>query len=400
MTNWIEEFNRPARYKIAYGGRGSGKSWGIARLLLYLVHDKNAPLRILCAREFQSSIADSVHRLLADSIMMLQLDGFYIGRTEIRHRNGAVFFFKGLARNPHSIKSAEGIDIVWVEEAHAVSEESWIQLIPTIRRPDSEIWMSYNPRYLDDPTCRRFYGENAPKNAIVCTVNWHDNPFFPDVLLQEKNRDYARDPELAAHVWEGKPLQFSSAQVLRGKWTVEKVTPLPHWDGPYFGIDWGITDPTTAVKCWLADDVLYVEQELYARGVDDMVAFLNRMPELKTHVARADNAWPETINHVKKSGGYSLIKPCEKLKIEDGITWLRGLKNIVINPECKNTINEAGLWRWKTDSTGNVLPKLADGNDHCWDAIRYAMEPVIRKTKIKINHLSTGNRTIQNLRGF
>ena len=393
MQTWINEFNQPCRYKIAYGGRGSGKSWGIARLLLYLVSVQNAPIRVLCAREFQASIADSVHRLFADTIAEMELPGYTVGKVQITHENGAVFFFRGLARNPHSIKSAEGIDIVWVEEAHAVSEDSWRQLIPTIRKPDSEIWISYNPRYLDDPTCQRFYGDNAPENAIVCEVNHDSNTWFPDVLKTEMESDYARDPEIAEHIWGGKPLQFSNAQVLKGKWIVESFTPQAGWDGPYFGLDFGLTDPTAAVKCWMHNDVLYIEKELYASGVDNIPAFLDGIPELKQYTVKADNQAAQTIKTLQREYSRRIV-PCEKWSsrdgfIFDGVKWLRGLQQIVIHPACKNTISEAGMWRWKTDNAGNVLPKLESGNDHAWDAIRYALE-----SQIKANRYDAKPQTI------
>lgn len=377
LPNWIEKWTTPKRYKIAYGGRGSAKSWSIARLLL--LRAMMEPTRVLCAREYQASIADSVHKLLSDTIRNLELPGFNVLKTEITHENGSVFFFRGLARNPHSIKSSEGISIVWVEEAHAVTEDSWRQLIPTIRAEDSEIWITYNPRYIDDPTCQRFYGPNAPPNAIVCEVNHDKNPWFPSVLKDEMDRDYSRDPEVAEHIWGGKPLQFSNAQVLKGKWIVQDFTPDKTWDGPYFGIDWGITDPTAVVKCWLNGDALYIERELYARGVQDMAGFIDQMPGLKSHVSRADNAWPETINTLRR-GGFRLLEAVKKWpgSVDDGVFWLRSRPQIVIHTRCKNTIEEAGLWRFKTDNAGNIQEALVDANNHAWDAIRYAMQQHIR----------------------
>lgn len=378
LPNWVEQWQQPSRYKIAYGGRGSAKSWSVARLLLLRV--MQSPTRVLCAREYQASIADSVHKLLSDTIINLELPGFTIGKTTISHVIGSEIIFIGLARNPHNVKSFEGIKIVWCEEAHAISEDSWRQLIPTIRSADSEIWITYNPRYIDDPTCQRFYGSNAPQNAIVCEVNHDKNPWFPDVLQEEMERDYSRDPEVAEHIWGGKPLQFSNAQVLKAKWIVEDFKPNDTWDGPYFGIDWGITDPTAVVKCWLNGDVLYIERELYARNVQDMAAFIDKMPGLKTHTSRADNAWPETINSLKRAG-FTRMEAVKKWpgSVDDGVFWLRSRQQIVIHSRCKNTIEEAGLWRFKTDNAGNVLEKLVDANNHAWDAVRYAMQQHIRK---------------------
>jgi phage terminase large subunit len=385
LPAWLSPWAKPSRYKIAHGGRGSGKSWGIARLLLIRAMERKT--RILCAREYQASIADSVHRLLSDQIRELELPGFSVTRTGIEHANGSSFIFRGLARNPHSVKSMEGVDVVWVEEAHAVSDESWRYLIPTIRADGSEIWVSFNPRYLDDPTTARFYLDNAPPGAVVSEVNHDKNPWFPPVLADEMALDYSRDPDRAAHVWGGKPLTNSNAQVLYNKWEVREFKPGADWDGPYFGVDWGMTDPTAGVRVWLHRDVVYVEHEAYARGCDDPAALLIRdLPGILTHTSRADNSWPETIAHVRRK--IPRIQPVLKWggSVDDGIAWLRGRARIVIHPRCKNTAAEAGLWRYKTDAAENVLPKLQPGDDHAWDAVRYALEQHIRKRSVSVSN--------------
>ena len=175
----------PYRYKVAYGGRGSGKSWSMARALL--LQASNKPLRILCAREVQRSIKQSVHTLLNDQIQALGLGPLYeVLETEIRSRSGSSFSFTGLATNTvESIKSFEGCDVVWIEEAQTVSKKSWDILIPTIRKPDSEIWVSFNPNIDTDDTYQRFVVE-PPDNAKVVKVNYTDNPWFPEVLETER----------------------------------------------------------------------------------------------------------------------------------------------------------------------------------------------------------------------
>ena len=191
----------PSRYKCIFGGRGSAKSWSVARALLILgakqVH------RILCAREFQNSISQSVHKLLSDQIVELGLIGFYeITERTIRGANGTEFSFVGLKNNPHNIKSYEGCTIVWVEEAQAVSARSWDILIPTIRTKDSEIWITMNPELESDATYQRFV-LNPPENCISKKVNWSDNPWFPEVLDYERRTLQARDIEAYNTVWEG-----------------------------------------------------------------------------------------------------------------------------------------------------------------------------------------------------
>lgn len=193
-------FSSPARYRVAYGGRGSAKSWGFGRMAVVRAYEK--PRRILCARELQNSIKDSVHRLLADQINELGLPGFQIGESFIRHVNGSEFIFKGLRTNASEIKSMEGIDICWVEEAQKVTEDSWNVLIPTIRAPGSEIWVTFNPEEKKDATSQRFI-ENPPPDALIAKVNWNQNPWFPEELRREKDYLKRVDPESYLHVWEG-----------------------------------------------------------------------------------------------------------------------------------------------------------------------------------------------------
>jgi phage terminase large subunit len=192
---------QPHRYKVAYGGRGSGKSWGFARALL--LQASNKPLRILCAREIQRSIRQSVHQLLTDQIQSLGLGPFYeVLESEIRGINGSLFSFTGLANNTvESIKSFEGVQIVWCEEAQTISKKSWDILIPTIRKPDSEIWVSFNPNIDTDNTYQRFVVE-PPENAKVVKVNWQDNPWFPQVLEDERQHSLKTNPDYA-NIWEG-----------------------------------------------------------------------------------------------------------------------------------------------------------------------------------------------------
>ena len=192
----------PNRYKVAYGGRGSGKSWGFARALLMQGTEK--PMRILCAREIQKSIKQSVHTLLKDQIQALGLGQFYeVVETAIRGINGTEFSFAGLATNTvESIKSFEGVDIVWIEEAQTVSKRSYDILIPTIRKPGSEIWVTFNPYMDTDDTYRRFI-INKPNDAVVVKMNYNDNPWFPDVLERERARCKANNPEDYDNIWEG-----------------------------------------------------------------------------------------------------------------------------------------------------------------------------------------------------
>ncbi len=190
-----------SRYRVLYGGRGGAKSWGIARALL--IKGAKDPLRILCAREFMTSMKDSVHKLLCDQIDDLSLNGMYeITQNTIRGKNGTEFNFVGLRNNIANVKSIEGVDICWVEEAQTVSAVSWNTLIPTIRKEDSEIWVSFNPELETDETYQRFV-LNPPDNSVVTKINWNDNPWFPDTLRLEKDSLKLRDMQAYNTVWEG-----------------------------------------------------------------------------------------------------------------------------------------------------------------------------------------------------
>lgn len=369
------------RYRVAYGGRGSAKSWQFARALL--VHGLTAPLRILCAREYQASIRDSVHRVLADQISALNLDGFYtIKESEIVGANGTLFIFKGLRRDIAQIKSTEGVDICWVEEAEAVSDASWRTLIPTIRKPNSEIWVSFNPALADDPTYKRFV-INAPERSVVRKVSYADNPWFPLVLREEAEALRRADPEAFAHVWGGEPWARTDAQVLSGKWVVEDFTPDASWGDPYFGADWGFaSDPTVLVKVWVRDKTLWVEYDVGQPQLDTdgIVRVFDTVPDARRYVIRGDSARPETIAELNKRGFRVQAAAKWSGSVEDGVQHLRSYERIVIHPRCRRAVEEARLWRYKTDPrTEDVLPKLVDSHNHTWDAVRYALGPLIKR---------------------
>ena len=200
-ANYLPLF-QPQRYKVLYGGRGSGKSWSVARALVAMAAAK--PIRVLCARETQKSIQESVHRLLKDQIGLLGLDHlFEIQETRIIGKNGSDFAFAGIRQQGvANLKSFEGVDVCWVEEAQVVSKKSWDVLIPTIRKPGSEIWITFNPELDSDETYERFV-LNPPETAWVCKANWDSNPWFPDVLDQERKDLLLRDPVAYRTVWEG-----------------------------------------------------------------------------------------------------------------------------------------------------------------------------------------------------
>lgn len=253
----------PSRYKVARGGRGSCKSWSFARALLALGVAKKE--RILCTREVQNSIKDSVHKLLADQIALLGLGHFYtVLEQAIRGRNGTEFIFSGLSSHTvESIKSFEGVTRVWVEEAKNVSKRSWDILLPTIRAEGSEIWVSYNPELESDETHARFT-LNPPTDCINVEINYYDNPWFNDILEQERLDCMSRDPDSYPNIWEGKCLPavagaiyFKEVQLAE---TMGRITRVPY--DPLLKVhvvfDLGWNDNTAIIMAQRQASALYI----------------------------------------------------------------------------------------------------------------------------------------------
>lgn len=377
------------RYRGAYGGRGSGKSQSFAKMAAVLGYAE--PLRILCTREFQVSIKESMHAELRAAIESEPwLAAHYqVGESFIRGDNGTEFLFRGLRHNISSIKSLAKIDICIVEEAEDVPEHSWVDLIPTVRSDRSEIWVIWNPRSETSPAHVRFRTNFDADAMRIAQINYRDNPWFPQVLDEERARDQRNmDPGMYAHIWEGEFLTNSDAQVLANKWEVREFDgPTPSDDGPYYGADWGFaTDPTTLNAVFIRDGKLHVWHEAHAVGceITDTPALFDQVPGSRDHTIRADSARPETISHVAKSGFKIVPAPKWTGTVFDGIAWLRSFDSIVIHPRCRRTIEEARLWSYKRDRlSGDVLPTLLDGHEHHWDAIRYACAPMIQASRRK-----------------
>lgn len=245
--------SRASRYKVAFGGRGAGKSWAYSDALLVKALER--PCRILCCREIQNSIRDSVHRLLHDRIAHHGLeDAFDVTENEIRCANGSQFIFKGLRSNTTEIKSLEGVDYCWVEEATKVSEESWNILAPTIRNPESEIWISFNTGTEADPVYKRFVMSNRA-DTLVVKVNYYDNPWFPEVLRKEMEHDKENDYARYKHVWLGEPGAEGQFFVEFGPHLAEEPFEIEESDliGWLFGsLDSGTSHPTSFGLWWVA----------------------------------------------------------------------------------------------------------------------------------------------------
>lgn len=369
-----------ARYKVAYGGRGSGKSWTVARcLLLFALKSK---IRILCTRQLQTSIKDSVHKLLCDSIEALGFSNYFeITRDSIRCYNGSEFIFKGLQNQTNEIKSIEGIDYCWVEEAQSVSKDSWEILIPTIRKEGSEIWVTFNPDREEDATYQRFI-KAPPPDSIVELVNYNDNPWFPDVLRREMDYDKEVDYGKYEHIWLGKTVIDTDAQIYHGKFELKEFE-TPEDTIFYYGADWGFAnDPTAVIRCFIKEQCLYIDYETGGVGVEfeELPQLFDLIPEVRKWEIRCDSARPETISYMLRQGFKTVACPKWKGSVEDGIEYIRSFRKIYVHTRCKHTYEEFKFYSYKQDkNTGDILPIVLDKDNHYLDALRYALNPYIQK---------------------
>lgn len=397
----LSQLMEPHRYKVFYGGRGSGKSWGFGEALIRRASEE--PIRILCTREYQNSIADSVHRLLTDTINRLGMASWFRStKTSITSLAGADFIFKGLHNNVQEIKSTEGVDICWVEEAHDVTHESWEVLGPTIRSKGSEIWVSFNTTDEQAATYQRFV-KHKPRDAVVQLLNYDQNPHFTPEL--EKERLYylqmvedstteverIEDQAVYDHIWLGTPRKFNQAVIFAGKFIVEAFSEdlYKQSDRLHFGADFGFSqDPSTLLRMFILDNTLYVEYEAYGVGVEleEMEQFYDAVPGSREWPIKADGSRPETISFIKRKGFN--ISAAEKWpgSVEDGITHLKGFKKIVVHPRCKHTASEFRLYSYKVDrNTKEVLPIVVDQHNHCIDGVRYGLGGYIQR-RGNLNH--------------
>lgn len=377
------------QYRAAYGGRGSGKSFTFAKMAAIWGYAER--IRVLCTREYQVSIKESFHAELKAAIASEPwLEAAYdVGVDYLRGPNGTEFLFRGLRHNITNIKSLAKIDLTIVEEAEDVPEESWIALEATVlREAGSEIWSIWNPRDEDSPVDKRFR-QNPPDNAVIEELNYQDNPWFPAGLDALRKLDRERlDPNTYAHIWDGAYLLNSDAQVFANKWKVAEFEP-ESWHGPYHGLDYGFSqDPTAAVKCWIHDERLYIEREAGGVGIDtDYTAPMlkRQIPDIERFEVLADNARPETTSYLQRHG-IPRARSAKKWpgSVEDGIQFIRGFREIIIHPRCKETAKEFRLYSYKVDDkSGQVLDKVVDAHNHYIDAIRYALQPMIRNRETK-----------------
>jgi len=376
----------PHRYKVAYGGRGSGKSWGFARALLIQASKKNNPLRILCAREIQRSIKQSVHQLLSDQIQVLGIGHLYeVLETEIRGVNGSHISFTGLANNTvESIKSFEGVDICWIEEAQTVSKRSWDILIPTIRKPDSEIWVSFNPDLDSDDTYKRFVID-PPDNCKVVKVNWSDNPWFPKVLDAERLHSKATSDDYD-NIWEGECKTAVDGAIyaneIREAQENKRITNVPY--DPELKVhvvmDLGWNDSMSVILCQKGVSDLriikYIEDD--HRTLDSYSAELKNLPYnwgqmyLPHDGQTKDFKYGTSAEEIMRRHGWD-VRIVPRLDVESGIKLARiNFHRCYFDKSTERLIECLKHYRRSINATTNEPgAPLHDEYSHGADAFRY-----------------------------
>jgi phage terminase large subunit len=375
-----------ARYRVLYGGRGGSKSWNIARALLLKGCEQT--IRVLCAREYQTSIKDSVHKLLCDQIFNLGIEAHYeITERTIRGINGTEFIFVGVKNNTNNVKSIEGIDICWVEEAQSVSPNSWNVLIPTIRKANSEIWISFNPELPTDETWKRFV-MNPPENAVIQKINWSDNPWFPEVLDLERRTLQGRDIEAYNNVWEGIPRQTVNGAIFAKEVTMAELegricnVPYDATKMVHAVFDLGWADQTA---CWLLQ---FVGQEtrLLRYFEDSQQTMSYYLAKLQSFGYLYDTIWlphdakakslgsGKSIEEIVRATGMK-VQVLDRVPVADSINAARTIFNRCYFDR-QNT--EEGLqclrhYRYDVDPESKVFSAkpLHDEYSHGADAFRY-----------------------------
>jgi len=375
-----------ARYRVLYGGRGGSKSWNIARALLLKGCEQTT--RVLCAREFQTSIKDSVHKLLVDQIFNLGIEAHYeVTDRTIRGLNGTEFIFVGIKNNTNNVKSIEGIDIAWVEEAQSVSPNSWNVLIPTIRKADSEIWISFNPELPTDETWKRFV-INPPENSVIQKINWSDNPWFPEVLDLERRALQGRDTEAYNNVWEGIPRQTVNGAIFAKEVTMAEL------EGRICNLPYDLTKPVHAIfdlgwadqtACWILQ-FIGQETHLLRYFEDSQQTISYYMAKLQSFGYLYDTIWlphdakakslgtGKSIEEIVRATGMK-VQVLDRVPVADSINAARTIFNKCYFDR-QNT--EEGLqclrhYRYDVDPDTKMFSAkpLHDEYSHGADAFRY-----------------------------
>ncbi len=399
-------FAKPARTRVFKGGRGSGKTRGLAKrsaIRIYQLAEMGVEGVFLASREHLNSLDESSMEEIKATIRSEPwlADYFDIGEKYIRTKNRRISYaFAGLRHNLDSIKSKARIIGNWTDEAENVSEPAWRKLVNTLREEGEiagqhwhvENWISYNPESPESATHKRFV-ESPADDCLVTQVNFSDNPWFPSVLNKQRLEDQRLRPETYDHVWGGEFLTLTDAQIFAGKFVVDDFEPEAHWDGPYNGLDFGFAqDPTAAVQVYISGRKLYIRREAgrVKLELDETTSFVTqRIPGFEAHVTRADSARPESISYLSRHG-LPRIQGVTKWpgSVEDGVEFIKSFEGVVIHSDCPQTAREFRLYSFKVDPrSGDIKPEIKDANNHYIDALRYALAPMIKRRDSSVRPL-------------
>lgn len=412
MARVFAPLEQPGRYIGAHGGRGSAKSHYFAEKLVRKCV-RSPGTHAVCIREVQKSLAQSAKRTIEGKIQALGVGPLFdVQKAEIKTPGGGLIIFQGMQNHTaDSIKSLEGYDVAWVEEAQTLSQTSLRLLRPTLRKPGSELWFSWNPKDATDPVDDFLRGNSPdalkakaagswepPPRAHIIQANWQDNPWFSETeLVADKDYDFKRDRDMYAHVWGGEYEKNSQARVFKN-WKVEYFDPPPSNTILYGGADWGFSqDPTVGLICFIVGRTLYFWREVWEIGcdIDRTPALFDRLDPTWTPARRkqepnwrslgqrtpfiADSARPETISYMQKHG-YTQMQSAIKGpgSIEEGVEFLKA-HDIIIHPDCVHTAQEFEHYSFKIDPhTDEITNALEDKKNHTIDSARYAVENVRR----------------------
>lgn len=363
-------FDNDWREAAVYGGRYSMKSHTVARYLL--IQARAGKVRIGCFREFQNSIAESSHKLLSDLIAEYNLTDFTITDNSIVNTiTGSDFLFKGLHRNEQGIKSIEGIDIAWVEEAQTISKESIEILTPTIRKEGSKIIYTYNRLTEEDPVHKRLVMEGRP-NTLVLNINYDvadKYGFIPSVIKAEIEDDKASRPNLYKQKWLGEPIGLDKK--IYKDWAT--INELPHEAKLVRrGLDFGYSnDPTALVDIYFYNGGYILNEVIFQKGLSNkQIADIISSQPSQTLVV-ADSAEPKSIDEIRSYGVNIIATVKGKDSIVHGIQFVQD-QRISVTSRSINILNEYRNFFWKSDINGIVINTPESGFDHAMDAIRYA----------------------------
>jgi len=394
-------FDKDWREAAVYGGRFSLKSHTVARVLL--IRARMGKIRVACFREFQSSIAESSHQLLADLIKKYEMRDFQVTDNSIINKiNGSDYIFKGLYHNEQTIKSIEGIDIAWVEEAQTISKSSLEVLTPTVRESGSQIIYTYNRLLENDPIHERLVVEGRP-NTLIINVNYDiaaKYKMLPDNIRLEIEDDKLKRPALYKHKWLGEPNNVEGR--IYKDWQI--IDEIPHeariWRK---GLDFGYTnDPSVLEDIYEYNGGYIIDENFYKKGLSNksIADYINNQKEQCLVIA--DSAEPKSIDEIK-SYGVSIIGASKgQGSVNQGIQFVQAQK-ISITRKSTKTITAYNNYTWQIDKRTTEHLPIPDDSIHEWsnsmDAIRYAFNGQGGNSKIvqqQINQFQLNKHNITN----